>query len=512
MAMLKPVTGPLCTSAAALCLCMTAPAAFADVTPAQIWGDWQSYFATSGFEITGQEALSDGGLTVTDITMLVEIPEEDVTLTINMGEITLTDTGDGAVAVSWPEVMPIIVDVDGADDEDVQIRLEYLTSGLDMSASGDPDDIAYAYTADSVALELRDLMVGGTAMDLGTLRLAMQNVEGASRTLLSDLRQSEQTLAAGPVTYDVDMPDPEGGEGRLVLTGSTATVALDSTAATPLDVDFSNMAAAIAQGFKTDVSIAYVDGATTFTFAEEGQTIEGSSSSDKTDLAVSFGQDGISYALGTDGLNIAMAGADIPFPLEFAMSKMGVDVSLPVMASEQPQDFELGLLLADFTMSDMIWAMFDPQGQLPRDPATVELDMAGVARLFIDFLDPEAMESLEGGEVLPGEVDALDLNSLTLRAAGAELTGQGSFVFDNSDMQTFGGIPAPDGSVDLRLQGANDLLDTLISMGYLPEDQAMGVRMMMGMFAVPGDGEDVLNSTIEVRPDGQVLANGQRLR
>ena len=138
--------------------------------------------------------------------------------------------------------------------------------------------------------------------------------------------------------------------------------------------------------------------------------------------------------------------------------------------------------------------------------------MAGVARLFIDFLDPEAMESLEGGEVLPGEVDALDLNSLTLRAAGAELTGQGSFVFDNSDMQTFGGIPAPDGSVDLRLQGANDLLDTLISMGYLPEDQAMGVRMMMGMFAVPGDGEDVLNSTIEVRPDGQVLANGQRLR
>ena len=49
-------------------------------------------------------------------------------------------------------------------------------------------------------------------------------------------------------------------------------------------------------------------------------------------------------------------------------------------------------------------------------------------------------------------------------------------------------------------------------MGYLPEDQAMGMRMMMGMFAVPGDGEDVLTSTIQVKPDGQILANGQRLR
>jgi hypothetical protein len=38
------------------------------------------------------------------------------------------------------------------------------------------------------------------------------------------------------------------------------------------------------------------------------------------------------------------------------------------------------------------------------------------------------------------------------------------------------------------------------------------MRMMMGLFATPGDGEDELVSKIEVTGDGQVLANGQRLK
>ena len=36
--------------------------------------------------------------------------------------------------------------------------------------------------------------------------------------------------------------------------------------------------------------------------------------------------------------------------------------------------------------------------------------------------------------------------------------------------------------------------------------------MMTGMFARPGDGEDTLVSTIELKEDGAVLANGQRIR
>ena len=68
------------------------------------------------------------------------------------------------------------------------------------------------------------------------------------------------------------------------------------------------------------------------------------------------------------------------------------------------------------------------------------------------------------------------------------------------------------GGLDLQLVGGNGLLDKLVGMGLIPSEQATGARLMMGLFAVPGDAPDTLNSRIEVNPEGHVLANGQRLR
>jgi hypothetical protein len=96
--------------------------------------------------------------------------------------------------------------------------------------------------------------------------------------------------------------------------------------------------------------------------------------------------------------------------------------------------------------------------------------------------------------------------------AGAELNGTGAFTFDNADLVTWGGMPAPEGTVDISLDGANGLMDKLVAMGLLPQDQVMGARMMMGMFARPGAGPDSLVSQIEVRRDGSVFANGMQIK
>jgi hypothetical protein len=166
----------------------------------------------------------------------------------------------------------------------------------------------------------------------------------------------------------------------------------------------------------------------------------------------------------------------------------------------------------EFTLPDQLWSMFDPGAQLPRDPATLLIDLSGKGRLFFDLLDPEQVERMEDSETAPGEVESLTLHDLTLDVAGATLTGEGAFTFDQSDTESFGGAPAPEGALDLRLVGGNGLLDKLIAMGLVPQDQATGVRMMMGLFARPGPGEDELVSKIEVTEDGQVLANGQRIK
>jgi len=62
------------------------------------------------------------------------------------------------------------------------------------------------------------------------------------------------------------------------------------------------------------------------------------------------------------------------------------------------------------------------------------------------------------------------------------------------------------------LTGGNTLLDTLVDMGLVPSEQAMGARMMLGVVARPGDGEDTLVSEIEVNEEGQIFANGQRIK
>ena len=132
------------------------------------------------------------------------------------------------------------------------------------------------------------------------------------------------------------------------------------------------------------------------------------------------------------------------------------------------------------------------------------IDIAGSGVLAEDVFDPEVMEELAAP---PGQLNALKVNELKLTIAGAELTGDGEFAFNNQF-----GIPMPSGVANLMLVGGNGLLDTLVGMGLVPEEQAMGARMMMGLFARPGDGEDTLVSTIEVKEEGSILANGQRIQ
>ncbi|VAW03775.1 hypothetical protein MNBD_ALPHA07-1000 [hydrothermal vent metagenome] len=79
-------------------------------------------------------------------------------------------------------------------------------------------------------------------------------------------------------------------------------------------------------------------------------------------------------------------------------------------------------------------------------------------------------------------------------------------------METYDGIPRPDGSLEFRLQGGNALLDQLAAANLLPAEQAVGIRMILSLLCQPGKGEDNLTSRIEMTPEGHIIANGQRLK
>jgi hypothetical protein len=295
----------------------------------------------------------------------------------------------------------------------------------------------------------------------------------------------------------------------MQIRGQVAALAFEGSAALPQgDYDPEDMNAMLEAGFDVDGTFSHGGGQTDFLFTDGSELVRGQTTSQSGGFGVKMGADGLGYSATASDVTVAFTSSDVPFPIEMALAETGFEMTMPVTPGEEPQDFALAIRLGDFTMSDMIWGMFDPAGQLPRTPATVVIDLEGQARLDAPLMDPEAMESAE----VPGELRTLSIKDLVLRLAGAELTGQGAFTFDNTDTVTFDGMPRPEGTLNLRLVGGNALLDTLVNMGLLPQEQATGVRMMMGLFAVPGEGEDTLTSTIEVNEAGQVLANGQRLR
>jgi hypothetical protein len=188
------------------------------------------------------------------------------------------------------------------------------------------------------------------------------------------------------------------------------------------------------------------------------------------------------------------------------MDNLSFTLVVPVVAPEGG-DYQIAMNLGNLVVGDAAWAMFDPSGALPRDPANLSIDVAGKAKMDL----PALMDAESTGATAPDpEPLSLDLRDLAIKVAGAALTGTGSFTFDNS-MLAMGGPPMPIGAADLRLEGGNRLIDGLIAVGLMTQEDAMGARMMMAMFGVPG-GEDVLTSKIEAREGGSIFVNGQQIQ
>lgn len=491
---------------------LSATTALAQLAPEQVWEDWKSNLAGFGYDVTGETSQTGTTLTVSDLALTMAMPEETGSVSMRLGQVQMIGNDDGSVSVVMPERMPIAIETLDIDGQEVTMTLDLAHQGLEVKVSGTPDAMQYDYRAREMSMALTDFVAGGQSADVYAASVRFIDMTGTSQSATDgEMRALTQTMSAGPVTYELDVASPEDG-GRLAFSGTVARGTFDGTTRLPQSFDSDDMAASLAAGFRFDSRFKYQAGSSAYRFEDGGDVIEGSQASESGALMAAIGTDGLRY--GGEGLRstITMTGSDLPFPVTLEMARAAFAIVMPVAKSEAAQDFALKLDLSDFTMSDMIWSLFDPASKLPRDPATLAIDLSGKGRLFFDLLDPTTASKLEAEDVAPGELESLDLNALTLSLAGARLTGNGAFVFDQSDLTSFDGMAAPEGGLDLELVGGNTLLDRLVELGILPQDQATGVRMMMGLFATPGEGEDKLTSRIEFTEDGQVLANGQRLK
>ncbi|PSL21324.1 DUF2125 domain-containing protein [Shimia abyssi] len=479
--------------------------ALADIGARDVWESWRSYLGGFGYDISASENTDGNTLNIKDFTLGMKIPEDDGTVTVEMGGLQFVENGDGTVEVVIPAEMPIHFLVK-ADGENVDGTITVSSKGYSTIVSGTPEEMVYTYNASEIGVALTDLTVDGEVIPGIVANAIMGGVLGRSSMAVGETVATQQKMSIETLNYTIQGTDPDGG-GSLDVKGGITGIDMDFDGVVPLGDYTEDPQAFFEAGFDIAGGYTLEGSEMTMQFIEDGAAGNMSFNTGAGEMGMEMNNSIMAYSGIVQDVALNMLVPDVPLPIDVSFGEFGYGFEMPLQAGDEPQDFGFGLVLGDLSVSEMLWSMVDPGQVLPHDPATLVLDLSGKATLFADLmtLDEDASE-------VPGELNSLTLNELLLNIAGASVTGTGDFVFDNTDMQSFDGFPRPEGALDLNITGVNALMDKLVEMGLLPEEQAMGARMMMSMFSVPGEGEDTLTSTIEVNEQGHVLANGQRLK
>jgi hypothetical protein len=488
---------------------LASTAAHAELTAEQVWESYKAVYASFGPTISTKSEQRQGDTLVIE-GLTISAPFEGGSASGEIERVNLRERGDGTVEITMSSSVPFVFE--GTDDEGKKalVRMAVRQPDFVTIASGTQAEMRFDYSAPSFRFFLEELTYDGKPVE------AKFSVDGTAWNGSSVIRtgapmRTTSNFAIDSLGFALDTIDEDGV--KWLVNARVSKIESTSTGALMKMDQFENMSVALKQGFSSEVTLTY--GATTFDFAmaQADQSIgKGTAAWAGGDADFALGPDGMRYAAGARDVAVALSGPTLPpSGVQFSYSEGSGNFRMPVVKSDVPGDFALGLQLVDLKLSDEIWALFDPNKVLPRDPATLVLDTAGKANWTVDIMDPAEADRLEEGASV-GQLHAFDVKDLMLRAAGAEVTGKGAFTFDNSDLTTFDGMPVPTGQLDLKIEGANGLIDKLVTIGLLPEDQATGARMVMALFARSVEGrDDTLTSTIEFK-DKALFANGQRLQ
>ncbi|MEN8916979.1 MAG: DUF2125 domain-containing protein [Octadecabacter sp.] len=485
--------------------------ATAEVTARQVWDNWTGQMEVYGQGFTtGGEDMSGDTLTISDVK--IEMSDDGASIQALIGDIQLVENGDGTVTITLPDSYPITLNLTPEYGDPSVVNLAVVHEGMVLNVAGEPEAMIYDISADRYAISV-DSLEGdvGEEVELTDAMFAMIDLAGTYSVKSDNLTRIAYAVTIGALDIDV-LFNEIGGDGIVAANGDIADIAMFANIATPIEMDMEADMPPFVDGLAIEGGYTFDALGYSFDVDVDGEAASGNAAVDGGTLGFEMDIDGLSYVGESSGISVSLLiPEDVPFPLEVAMAKYGFDFQIPLSQSEDgPRDARMAFNFTDLAISDDLWNMADPQNILPRDALTIALGLDAQVTPFFDFLDPAQQEAAMMTDV-PGELNGVQITELTVRGAGAEITGDGAFTFDNSDLETFDGLPRPEGKVDFAINGVNGLVDKLIQMGLIPAEEAMMPRMMLGMFATPV-GDDMLTSTIEVNSEGHLLANGQRLR
>lgn len=478
---------------------LSGTAAFADVTPEQVWQAWEKGYETYGYDVTvGKSDRAGDVLTISDVKLVNSVEGSSFDMTIP--EIRLRDRGDGSVEASVSEKMTGIARADVPNEPPVELDMVMTQTGTKLVVSGTPEDMIYDIDAPKITLEMDQASTQDKNLPI-KIWLSMENTTGRYEMLKGDADSVKSSVKTGLVKYSASGADPESG-GTFNFDGEFTDVTYDGDFLLPSGVPMEKLDEALNAGAKIEMAIKFASSSHSVNIDSPDGPVSQKSSGEGGNLDMTFSKEGMHFSGASKGSALEMTTKELPFPVKLAIDSADMDFMMPVSKDEAAQPFKAKLSLNGLTATDDLWNMFDPTGKLPRDPATLAIDLSGQMTLGADLFSPEVAKMPSP----PIEVKTVDINRLKLSMVGADLNGTGSLEIRNG-----GPLPMPKGVIDLTLSGANGLMDKLVEMGLVPQDQIMFARMMLGLYAKP-TGEDAYESKVEFKDGGEILVNGQRVQ
>lgn len=489
-------------AASAVAFLMTGTA-HAALTADQVWQSWKDAGSQVGLAISAAtENTADGVLTLNGVSIGVAgVPG------LTISDMTLTEESDGSVTIApGADIgMTMTGDTEGSvkvTHDGLTITVREADGGMAYDYAAAKVDVDYTSTYPGMSFDGSEAPKVTASGDVSFVNLSgtYSDTPGANRTF-------GWALKADTLAYTTSSDDP-GMEMKQTSTSETQGIDVAMSFALPSTIAL----AAIAS--PADFTTALNEGLAFTLSTKQGEsngTMKQESAFMPMDLtmkagggegSVVFNKDTLSIKSMASGLDIQMAPGLAPVPVNVTSGPMQFDLTTPVIATEAAGDYSLVLKLADFSLNEEAWAMFDPNAALPRDAAQIGIDISGKTTMDLGAL----VAAEETGVPYMPALESLNITELGAAVAGAALTATGAFTFDNSM-----GIPMPLGEANVTVTGANALIDGLIATGLMAEEDAMGARMMMGMFMVPGASADELTSKIEAKEGMQILVNGQPL-
>jgi len=494
----------------------TIPTAKAALTAEDVWSDLQARVSSEGYALTGVKSASGDVTVFSDVTMSGDFPLYGLQFQMIIPDITLTENDDGTVAIGWPEHFPITLSGQMLG-ESFSAAISHSQDRLNVSVSGSPGDMTYDYAAAGLGLTLDGLDIADERLsdDVLDVRFQVNELDGRQKRQVRDNHTLiTETFKAAGISWALRFEDPEsGGSGIIDGTLKLDRLTSEGEIIIPDKVDMSNPLQALKAGFALSSAFTYGAGEMSANMASEAGSVSIRGAVDGGRFISGLDARRITYDTGHSGVRLKTT-ENLSLPTEIAIADAELQFEFPLQKSEDLQPFGFALNLTDFTLSDSLWDLFDPAGALPRDPATLALDAAGMVKVLMDIFDPGTTTAnfLTTADAAPGELHALKINEVLISLIGAELTGEGEFAFNPSNTDRTDDLPFSSGMARLQLAGASTLINKLTSLDLLSDDQALSAQMLIAMTTDPDGESDKLEFTIEFTEDAQILLNGHRIR